>query len=41
LPGLLGPTNTAPPMVAPEWKPQAPPWQSSAPQLGAIPQRKF
>jgi hypothetical protein len=41
LPGLLGPTNTALPMVAPEWKPQAPPWQSSAPQLGAIPQRKF
>ena len=41
LPGLLGPTNTALPLVAPEWKPQPPPWQSSEPQLGAIPQRKF
>ena len=41
LPGLLGPTNTALPLIAPEWKPQPPPWQSSAPQLGAIPQRKF
>jgi hypothetical protein len=41
LPGLLGPTNAALPAFAPEWKPQAPPWVSSAPQLGAIPQRKF
>ena len=41
LPGLLGPTNMAMPMFEPEWKPQLPPWQSSAPQLGAIPQRKF
>ena len=41
LPGLLGPTNMAMPMFEPESKPQLPPWQSSAPQLGAIPQRKF
>ena len=41
LPGLLGQNNTALPMLAPEWKPQAPPWMSSAPQPGAIPQRKF
>jgi hypothetical protein len=41
LPGLLGPTNAALPVFAPEWKPQPPPWASSAPQLGVIPQRKF
>ena len=41
LPGLLGPTNAAPPVFAPEWKPQAPPWALSAPQLGVMPQRKF
>jgi hypothetical protein len=41
LPGLLGPTNTGLPALAPEWKPQAPPWMSSAPQPDAIPQRKF
>jgi hypothetical protein len=41
LPGLLGPTNAAASMFAPEWKPQPPPWMSSAPQLGVIPQRKF
>jgi hypothetical protein len=41
LPGLLGPTNTVLPALAPEWKPQAPPWMSSAPQPGVIPQRKF
>lgn len=41
LPGLLGPTNAAPPAFAPEWKPPAPPWMSSGPQLGVIPQRKF
>jgi len=40
LPGILGPTN-APPAFAPEWKPQAPPWALSAPQPGAVPQRKF
>jgi hypothetical protein len=41
LPGILGPTNVPLPAFAPEWKPQAPPWVSSAPQLGVIPQRKF
>ncbi len=41
LPGRLGPTTAAPALFAPEWKPQAPPWESSAPQLGEIPQRKF
>jgi hypothetical protein len=41
LPGLLGPTNMGLPVFAPEWKPQAPPWASSAPQPGTIPQRKF
>jgi hypothetical protein len=41
LPGLLGQTNMGLPVFAPEWKPQAPPWSSSAPQLGAFPQRKF
>jgi hypothetical protein len=41
LPGLLGPTNAAASVFAPEWKPQQPPWMSSAPQLGVIPQRKF
>ena len=41
LPGLLGPTNTTLPAFAPEWKPQPPPWASSAPQLGVMPQRKF
>lgn len=41
LPGILGPTNVVPAEFAPEWKPQSPPWESSAPQLGAIPQRKF
>jgi hypothetical protein len=41
LPGLLGPTNTGLPALAPEWKPQPPPWLSSAPQLDTIPQRKF
>jgi len=41
LPGLLSPTNTAASVFAPEWKPQAPPWASSAPQLGVMPQRKF
>jgi hypothetical protein len=40
LPGILGPTNALP-AFAPEWKPQAPPWASSAPQPGAVPQRKF
>jgi hypothetical protein len=41
LPGLLGPTNAASPAFAPEWKPPPPPWMSSGPQLGVIPQRKF
>jgi hypothetical protein len=41
LPGILGPTNMGLPMFEPEGKPQLPPWQSSAPQLGAMPQRKF
>ena len=41
LPGLLGPTNMGLPMFAPERKPQAPPWESSAPQPGVMPQRKF
>jgi hypothetical protein len=40
LPGVFGQTNAAP-VLAPEWKPQPPPWMSSTPQLGAIPQRKF
>jgi hypothetical protein len=41
LPGLLGQNNTGLPALAPEWKPQQPPWMSSAPQPGVIPQRKF
>jgi hypothetical protein len=41
MPGLLGPTNSALPAFAPEWKPPPPPWMSSAPQPGVIPQRKF
>ena len=41
LPGLLGQNNTAPALLTPEWKPQPPPWLSSGPQPGAIPQRKF
>ena len=41
LPALFSPNNTAPPVFAPEWKPQLPPWMSSVPQLGVIPQRKF
>ena len=41
LPGLLGPTNAAASVFAPAWKPQQPPWMSSQPQLGVIPQRKF
>jgi hypothetical protein len=41
LPGLLGPTNLGLPAFAPEWKPQQPPWMSSAPQPGVVPQRKF
>jgi len=41
LPGLLGPTNAAAALFAPAWKPQPPPWMSSQPQLGVIPQRKF
>jgi len=41
LPGLLGPTNVAAPPLAPEWTPPPPPWVSSGPQLGVIPQRKF
>jgi hypothetical protein len=41
LPGLLGPTNAPVTALIPEWKPQPPPWMSSGPQLGVIPQRKF
>jgi hypothetical protein len=41
LPGLLGPTNAAASVFAPAWKPQQPPWMSSQPQPGVIPQRKF
>ena len=41
LPSLLGPNNPAPPAIAKEWKPQLPPWMSSAPQPGVVPQRKF
>jgi len=41
MPGLLGQNNTAVPVLAPEWKPQLPPWMSATPQLGVIPQRKF
>jgi hypothetical protein len=41
LPGIFGPTNAAPPVFAPEWKPQLPPWMSSSPHLGVVPQRKF
>ena len=39
LPGLFTTKPIAP--APPEWKPQPPPWMSSAPQLGVIPQRKF
>jgi hypothetical protein len=41
LPGLLGPTNMGLTTRAPEWKPELPPWLSSGPQPGVIPQRKF
>jgi hypothetical protein len=41
LPGLLGPTNMTVQPVAPAWKPPLPPWMSSGPQPGVIPQRKF
>jgi hypothetical protein len=41
LPGLLGPTNSVLPALAPEWRPPPPPWMSSEPQPGVIPQRKF
>ncbi len=40
LPGLFNQTNGAP-AFEPVWKPQPPPWASSAPQLGVMPQRKF
>ena len=40
LPGLLGQTN-APLVTPPNWKPELPPWMSSAPRPGEIPQRKF
>ena len=39
LPGILGQTNAS--AAAPSWKPELPPWMSSAPQPGVIPQRKF
>lgn len=39
LPGLLGQTNT--PATPPNWKPDLPPWMSTAPRLGEVPQRKF
>ena len=39
LPGILGQTNA--PVAAPSWKPELPPWMSSVPQPGVIPQRKF
>ncbi len=39
LPGILGQTNA--PAAPPSWKPELPPWMSSAPQPGVIPQRKF
>jgi hypothetical protein len=41
--GIAMPAGFTPllPAFAPEWKPQPPPWASSAPQLGVIPQRKF
>lgn len=41
LPGLFGQTKISITPVAPEWKPQLPPWMSSAPQPGVIPQPKF
>ncbi len=40
LPGLLGQTN-APPLTPPDWKPELPPWMSTTPRPGEIPQRKF
>lgn len=40
LPGLFNQTNQAP-AFEPAGKPQPPPWESSAPQLGVMPQRKF
>jgi hypothetical protein len=40
LPKLIQkPDSTTP--IAPEWTPQSPPWMSTAPQPGVIPQRKF
>jgi hypothetical protein len=41
LTGLAGQTPATSPAAAPEWKPSPPPWMSSTPQLGVIPQRKF
>ena len=40
LPGLLGQTNT-PPAAPQNWKPELPPWMSTTPRPGEIPQRKF
>ena len=34
-------SNTLSAPIVPPWKPQPPPWMSSAPQPGVIPQRKF
>lgn len=38
LPGLVEPIK---PVTMPEWQPQQPPWMSSTPQPGQIPQRNF
>ncbi len=40
LPSLFNQSNTAP-AFEPAWKAQPPPWVSSVPQLGVMPQRKF
>lgn len=41
LPGLFGGKNPSTTPVTPEWKPKLPPWMSSTPQSGTMPQRQF
>jgi hypothetical protein len=41
LSGISGPNNPSLPTLAPAWTPAPPPWQSTGPQLGVMPSRKF